>query len=287
MKIKKYMSYILFGVMILLIILPIIVSMNTKGADNFEEPSETVIVTESETTVATEVTEPEVELISEPLLYPDVGYYEYFSYWDAVDHQDALLWYIGQLQLAINSGLYTEHAIELMIEELSRLELDIMLFQFDIDQFRRWMEEYPVATDVWFYLRNNDFSPEVAAGIIGNMMVECGGGTLSLHPTIYDPSGSFYGLCQWSTYYYPQVRNLELYEQLELLISTIETEFANFGFCYKKNFSHQDFLMLSSPGDAAIAFAKVYERCNSSTYNIRARCAQEAFEYFTVAEVFE
>ena len=45
----------------------------------------------------------------------------------------------------------------------------IFLYQADIDRFYRWMEEYPVATEVWFYLREQGFNEAITAGIIGNI----------------------------------------------------------------------------------------------------------------------
>lgn len=41
-------------------------------------------------------------------------------------------------------------------------------------------EEYPVATECWFYLKDLGYNDYVCAGIIGNMMAEVGGGTLNL-----------------------------------------------------------------------------------------------------------
>lgn len=285
MKVKRFLSYVVLGVLIFLIMTPIISTYTkTNSPDNIDVIEE-VEVTESVGVI--EVTEPEKELLADPLLFPEVGYYQYFTYWAAVDHQDAIIWYVEQLNNAINSGLYTPAAIDAMLEEVSRLELDIMLLQFDLDNLTRWQEEYPVATQVWCYLRNNGFSEEVAAGIIGNMMVECGGATMTLHPLIYDNNKAFYGLCQWSVHYYPEARNLEVDEQLELLLSTIQGEFSTFGFCYKRNFTYQDFLSLDNPEDAAKAFAKVYERCAAGSYNLRSRCAREAYDYFTLNEVAE
>ena len=60
----------------------------------------------------------------------------------------------------------------------------------------------------------------------------------------------------------------------------IAVEFKTFGFCYQKGFTYQDFLAMEDPGEAAIAFAKVYERCGNS-YTLRANCARQAFEFFT------
>ena len=68
-------------------------------------------------------------------------------------------------------------------------------------------EEYPVATECWLYLKDLGYNDYVCAGIIGNMMAEVGGGTLNLQWWLGD---SFYGLCQWSTYYRPEAKGLDI-----------------------------------------------------------------------------
>lgn len=61
------------------------------------------------------------------------------------------------------------------------------------------------ANQVWTYMKSYGYSDSVAAGIIGNMMRECGGDTLNLD---WDVVGHFngdeyYGLCQWCLLYTP------------------------------------------------------------------------------------
>ena len=43
------------------------------------------------------------------------------------------------------------------------------------------MKEYPAATVIWITLKEEGFSDEVIAGIIGNLMAEVGGQTLNLN----------------------------------------------------------------------------------------------------------
>lgn len=64
------------------------------------------------------------------------------------------------------------------------------------------------------------------------------------------------------------------------LTKTIKLEFNTFGNCYKKGFSYNSFLAMTNPRDAAIAFAAVYERCGTGSYNLRAEAAIKAYEYF-------
>ena len=233
--------------------------------------------------VITETTEPTQEpLINTPILFSEVGYEVPVSYQSAINQQEILTGYVAELTAEIASTRYTDEAISIMNDEIGRLEFDIERLQLDINTFNKWQEEYPVATEVWFYLRNYGYSEEVTAGIIGNMMIETSGGTLKLRPKVFSSSRGFYGLCQWSLRYYPKVKNLDTQGQLDYLTGNIEQQFKSFGFCYKRGFTYTKFLALDSPEAAALAFAKVYERCGSGSYGARKRAAKIAYEYFTL-----
>lgn len=138
-------------------------------------------------------------------------------------------------------------------------------------------EEYPIATECWVYLKELGYNDYVAAGIIGNMMAEVGGGTLNLQWWLGD---SFYGLCQWSTYYRPEARGLNVSEQLDLLRDTIKAEIDYAGFVYKSGFNYEQFLKLEDEREAALAFAMAYERCAKQHYYIRRDYAEIAYNYF-------
>lgn len=146
----------------------------------------------------------------------------------------------------------------------------------------KWAEkeaEYPEATYVWKYLTSYGYSDVVAAGILGNIMVEVGGNTLAINSSL--SSSTYSGMCQWSTRYYPQAIGLDLEGQCELLTDTIQGEFKSFASLYQKGFSYESFLQLTDPKDAALAFSKVYERCGSGSYARRQSCAAVAYAYFT------
>ena len=142
-------------------------------------------------------------------------------------------------------------------------------------------QEYPIATKIWKYLKELGYNDYVAAGIVGNMMIETGGGTLHIKAEIYNETGNYYGLCQWSKSYYPDVHGVSDIEQLDYLASNIEQEFESFGSLYKDDFSFEDFLELEDEKQTALAFAKCYERCNSGSYKLRQNCATIALDYFT------
>lgn len=224
-------------------------------------------------------------LINEPVLFTDIQYESPITYQEAIDGRDLMQQCITELEELIASDEYSDQATQDMQAEVERLLCARTEFEEDIDRFDTWIAEYPHAATVWFHLRSYGYSQEVTAGILGNMMVETSGGTLGIKPMIYDANRAYYGVCQWSLYYYPQARDLDLDGQLTLLLNTIEKEFKTFGFCYKSGFTYDDFLNLESPEDAALAFAKVYERCAKFSYSSRQRASRVAYEYFCTEEV--
>jgi hypothetical protein len=148
------------------------------------------------------------------------------------------------------------------------------------DKIVQWEEEHYYATKVWEYLRQKGFSQEVTCAIIGNMMIETSGGSLDLNPIIYSPSGNYYGLCQWSKKYCPDVQGLSLEQQLDYLLNSMQWEFNTFGWLYKEGFDYESFLEMSDPAEAALAFAKSYERCSPVSYMMRQEAAEKAYDYF-------
>lgn len=143
------------------------------------------------------------------------------------------------------------------------------------------MEEYPIATSIWLRLKDFGYSDYVCAGILGNIMVEVGGKTLDLSPLTYNPAKTYYGICQWSRHYYPQIDGAPLDIQCEFLHSTLPNEMDVFGSLYARGFDYEDFCALTNVRSAALAFAKCYERSGPAGYLARQDCAQIAFEYFT------
>ena len=112
-------------------------------------------------------------------------------------------------------------------------------------------------------------------------MAESGGHTMNIQFNIWDSSGGYYGICQWSLEYNPQLSGVDLTTQLEHLVSSMEYEFNTFGKNYKSRLKYADFVELTDTKEATLAFAKCYERCSSSTYSKRQKNAIKAYEYFT------
>ena len=137
--------------------------------------------------------------------------------------------------------------------------------------------EYPEATEIWLYLKDQGFNDYVCAGIMGNLMSETGGHTLSLD--IYDCHESYYGMCQWNVHHNPNVKGTDLTGQLDYLIGSMPSEFDSFGFL--SGFTYETFQEITNEKVAAKAFAKTYERCGSAYIYCRETDATAAFEYFT------
>lgn len=143
----------------------------------------------------------------------------------------------------------------------------------------RWEErqaEYESATYIWRFFKNQGYSDQAIAGILGNLMAEVGGQTLYIQYWL--DSFTYYGMCQWNRGYYPGVVGLGLKGQCEFLLSTIESEFNSYGYIAGQTYS--SFIQIEDEQAAALAFAKVYERCGSGSYSVRQRNATTAYNYF-------
>ena len=159
-----------------------------------------------------------------------------------------------------------------------KLYLDYKAIHDDLELHWRAKEsEYPTAAYIWSYLKDLGYSDAVVAGIMGNLMAETGGHTLALKWNSQTPS--YYGICQWNKNY-SEIWGASLEGQCNFLRDTIKYELNTFGYMYKKGFSYDTFLTIQNPKDAALAFAKSYERCGSDTYKLRQECAVEAYNYF-------
>ena len=140
--------------------------------------------------------------------------------------------------------------------------------------------KYPVATEVWNYMKALGWSDAVCAGIMGNMMAEVGGHTLNLKYDAYDKNKAYYGLCQWSGKYYPQIQGTDLKTQCDFLRDTIKKQIDIYGKRYASGMNYKEFLKLEDPKEVALCFAIAYERCSSATYSVRQTNAVKAYDYF-------
>lgn len=137
--------------------------------------------------------------------------------------------------------------------------------------------EYTYATQIWNYLRNDmGLNKYVAAGILGNIMTECGGQTLNIQPFITNNSGH-YGICQWNLRYFPEVKGRDLHGQLEFLNSTMRWILNDYGDRYYEGFNYNLFVNITDEQVAAEAFAYAYEGCGAGN------CSQRRLIHATTA----
>lgn len=153
----------------------------------------------------------------------------------------------------------------------------------ETQKWEKRYEEYPTATTVWRYLTEDmGYSDYVAAGIIGNMMAECGGQTLELKWNAKNKSSGCYGLCQWHPRYYKEIQGANLDTQLEFIATSFPDVLSRYlSVYYKKSFTYKDFLAMEDPGEIAYAFCVTYERPGSGSHTQRRTNAVKAYEYFT------
>ena len=166
-----------------------------------------------------------------------------------------------------------------LIYNIYKERYDNLLVEIENKKWADKEAEYPAATAIWRYMKDLGWSDYVCAGIMGNLMAEVGGHTLDIQYWL--KGNGYYGMCQWNTAYKDRVWGANLNGQLDFLRDTIQYEIDTFGYAYKSNFNFNSFLNLENEKDVALAFAKCYERCGSSSYNSRQVNATKALEYFT------
>ena len=143
--------------------------------------------------------------------------------------------------------------------------------------------QYPTATIAWIYMTEElGWSDVVAAGIIGNMMAECGGQGLNLN---WDSNGSNgYGLIQWIgerrasiKAKYGEFPNVT--EQIEFVKDEL---YGTNGVTRQVTDTQLEAIMnADTPEECAFAFACYYERCHVDYRAFRRGLARTAYNYFT------
>ena len=133
---------------------------------------------------------------------------------------------------------------------------------------------YNQARTVWNYLRDLGLNEYVCAGILGNIMAEVGGQTLDISRWPQYSQHYYYGICQWSAGRKQRLLN-DFGTTLEDQVRFLSVEL--FEVIPKGN----SFYNMQDEKEAALYFAKYYERCSSKSYSIRQKNATKALEYFT------
>ena len=172
--------------------------------------------------------------------------------------------------------------IEITAEDVAYYEEQVAV----LEEQHKWevrAAEYPVATEVWFYMKNElGFNDIVCAGIMGNMMAECGGcWTSDLNWDANSASG--YGMIQWLGGRKKQLfsiygSNPSIENQLDFMKDEL---YGTNGVTKQVTDSQLNKIMnAESPEECAFAFATYFERCAEGHRSIRRGYARRAYEYF-------
>ena len=262
---------------------------NTNPVATFSEdyiPSETTFP------VDTEPTEPEVVVIVldpvvvervEPTTYDEAN----ASLEKAIARQETTnTVYQGLITL----GYADDHPAVVMAKtDIENADADVAYYQ---EQFEIWEEkhkwevrasEYPVATQVWLYMKNElGYSDIVCAGIMGNMMAECGGcWTSDLDWDVSSSSG--FGMIQWLGGRKSQLFSIygntpSIEDQLNFMHDEL---YGTDGVTWQVTQSQLDKIMgAETPEECAYAFACYFERCGEGHRAPRRGYARRAYEYF-------
>lgn len=273
-----------------LVLLSLMSGIFIKPKDYMAEPSEPVVFIE----IKPEATIPLYKEVIRNYIDPSIQYQVFEDTKDIAAELEKIDDYISSLHSATYLKATTEElikALEIIDLEVERVLTikdqyqkdyeDIAARELEEQKWQQRMEEYPVATTVWRYMTETmGYSDAVAAGIMGNMMSECGGQTLNLQWQIRNSSGH-YGLCQWSKGF-AEVQGADLQGQLEFLAKSLPDNFNYWAsVCYKKGFTYQKFLAMTDASEVAYAFCVIYERPGPGSYEQRERNAQMALKYFT------
>lgn len=158
--------------------------------------------------------------------------------------------------------------------------------QTEWEEIHKWeirKEEYPAATEAWLIMKDEfGWSDTVCAGIIGNLMAECGGcWTQDLDWQINTKHGL--GMVQWIGGRRSQLISLygdnpTVREQMMFMRDEL---YGLNGVTKQVTDSQLDAIMnASSPEECAYAFASYYERCAQQHRAPRKGYARTAYEYF-------
>ena len=133
---------------------------------------------------------------------------------------------------------------------------------------------YDQATKVWNGLKALGLNDYVCAGIMGNIMAEVGGQTLDISRWPQYSQKTYYGICQWAGNRKQRLLN-DFGTTLEAQINFLGVEL------FEVIPKGDSFYNMQDEKQAALYFAKYYERCGSSSYSVRQQNATKALQYFS------
>lgn len=169
-----------------------------------------------------------------------------------------------------------ENTIKELEERIKKLEVNKKQVSSSRSTTFKADGNYSQATQVWNGLKAAGLNDYVCAGIMGNIMAEVGGHTLDISRWSYyaTTNKNYYGICQWAGGRKQRLLN-DFGTTLEAQIKFLSVEL--FEVIPKGN----SFYNMQDEKQAALYFAKYYERCGSSSYGVRQTNATTALQYFT------
>ena len=287
---------ILCWVMLVITLVSIIASVITISASANYTPTDPV-ATFSEADIPSETTFPEPTEPEEVVIILDtvvVERVEPTTYDEANSLLDEAMKRQETAQMVLDGlielGYEPDHpAIVMAYAELENRTADVAYYQekqVEWEEIHKWevrASEYPVATQVWLYMKEEfGWSDTVCAGIIGNMMAECGGcWTQDLDWDVSSSSG--YGMIQWLGGRKQQLFNIygsspSVEDQLNFMKDEL---YGTNGVTKQVTDSQLNKIMnADSPEDCAYAFACYFERCGEGHRWVRRDYARRAYDYF-------
>ena len=285
---RKNISWILYFSFFAIVLSVILLTTIIVSASDYIEPT-TLIATISEVYIPSEASSDEevmtLEVVKVERVEPTTPQ-EANEMLDETKQRnvDAVTVYNGLRSL----GYTEEHpAVQLALTEINNTTEDYKYYiDIQTEISKSWNEkaqEYPIATQVWLYMKDEfGWNDIVCAGIMGNMMAECGGcWTADLDWEVDTKHGL--GMVQWigsrkklltETYgKKPTVEQQLLFMRDELYgTNGIERQVTDEQF--------NEIMNASTPEECAYAFATHFERCAKQYRSKRKEYANIAYNYF-------
>lgn len=295
------LNKILIGFVVLCAVVGVILSLYSMHVLATPQSHIVLAPTLGSMTEPTIETQPETTISQEELIrsyFQDFIYIESLSETELEEKILELEDYISFLYSFCPPSYETDKYVtiyEIISPEITKANGILNLYKQDIEiyiqarekekaHWQKCAEEFPIATQVWLYMKNEfGWSDIVCAGIMGNLMGECGG-EWSHDLDWQDDGNKSFGLVQWTSgrrtaifAKYGPLPTVE--EQLEFMRDEM---FGTNGVTKQlfEDFHLDEIMNAATPEDCAYAFAKHFERCKEIHWDERRGFARTAYEYF-------
>lgn len=226
----------------------------------------------------------EPEPTAPPINFVDYNYIPNLQKTEIENQLTILNSYITYLKEACQTYSEVENEVNYVSEIINQYEIELNDIVKKENHYNKCYAEYPEATAVWFYMKNNfGWSDIICAGIMGNIMAEIGGGTLNWSGKCLTDKRSGYGMFQWVDNRRKEIKNLygdkpTMEQQLEFMYDELYgTDGAT---CQVSEEQLELILNGNTPERVAHIFAIYFERCASYSYGPRKGYARIAYNYF-------